>query len=221
MRAASRQFPQRRRLRQYQIRVKLRRTVGHLANAGLFTRRCCPLAVTCYSGDHGRGAEMILKISAGIDGLLASLKWTALVVALLLFAQWPLREFVQAYSREANDLGQWLFALFVAGSVTAATRADRHIAADGVAKNYTPRTRRSLRIFGIVFVLIPWTLFVAWSGWPVVRNSVAALERYQDTGNQGYFIIKAALLVMVALMLAQALCDLFAGTTAPEAKDPT
>ena len=164
---------------------------------------------------------MISKISAGIGGLLASLKWTSLVVALLLFAQWPLREFIQAYSREANDLGQWLFALFVAGSVTAATRADRHIAADGFAKNYAPRTRRRLRTFGIVFGLIPWALFVAWSGWPVVRNSVAALERYQDTGNQGYFIVKAALLIMVALMLVQAVCDLFADANGGKPKDPS
>ena len=152
-------------------------------------------------------------LDRGIGGLIGAVKWTALAVALLLFAQWPLREFVQAYSREANDLGQWLFALFVAGSVTAATRDNRHIAADSFAKGYLPRTRRILQIFGIVFGLIPWALFVAWSGWPVVRNSVVALERYQDTGNGGYFIVKAALLLLVALMLAQAICDLLAGRT--------
>lgn len=162
---------------------------------------------------------MIAKISAAIGNLLSGLKWSALVVALLLFAQWPLREFIQAYSREANDLGQWLFALFVAGSVTAATRADRHIAADGIAKNYAPRIRRRLQTFGIVFGLIPWALFVAWSGWPVVRNSAAALERYQDTGNPGYFIVKSALLVMVVLMLIQAVCDLYASATTMGSKD--
>jgi hypothetical protein len=30
-------------------------------------------------------------------------------LALLLFIQWPLREWVQAYSRQANDMGQILF----------------------------------------------------------------------------------------------------------------
>lgn len=36
-----------------------------------------------------------------------------LPVSLLLFLQWPLREWVQAYSREANDLAQALFAIYV------------------------------------------------------------------------------------------------------------
>ncbi len=155
---------------------------------------------------------MIKWLDRGVGGLIAGLKWTALVIALLLFVQWPLREWLQAYSREANDLGQCLFALFVAASVTAATRSHRHIAAESLAHSYSSRTRRRLQIFGIVFGLIPWALFVAWSGWPLVRNSVAALERFQDTGNDGYFIVKAALLLLVVTMLVQAICDLTSGS---------
>jgi hypothetical protein len=46
----------------------------------------------------------------------------ALVVplALLLFAQWPLRDGVQAYSRQANDAAQILFAVYAAVAITAA-----------------------------------------------------------------------------------------------------
>jgi TRAP-type mannitol/chloroaromatic compound transport system permease small subunit len=147
-------------------------------------------------------------LDSGIGRLITIIKWAALAVALLLFVQWPLREWIQAYSREANDIGQWLFALFVAASVTAATRSNRHIAADGLARGYSPGMRRGLQIFGIIFGVVPWALFVAWSGWPAVRNSVAQLERFQDTGNGGYFIVKVALLLLVVLMLAQAVCDL-------------
>ena len=157
---------------------------------------------------NGGCINMTSWLDRAIGRLIAGLKWMALVVALLLFAQWPLREWVHIYSREANDLGQWLFALFVAASVTAATRSHRHIAADSIAKDYSSTTRRRLQLFGIVFGLIPWALFVAWSGWPIVRNSIGQLERFQDTGNPGYFIVKMALLLLVALMLAQALCDL-------------
>jgi hypothetical protein len=49
----------------------------------------------------------------------------------------------QAYSREANDLGQWLFALYVAASVVlAATRAGRDLGTDAIARHYRPATRR-------------------------------------------------------------------------------
>ena len=45
-----------------------------------------------------------------------------LPVSVLLFLQWPLREWLQAYSREANDLAQVVFAVYVSVAITAATR---------------------------------------------------------------------------------------------------
>lgn len=152
---------------------------------------------------------MIDLLDRTINGLIAVVKWAALLVALLLFAQWPLRDWLQAYSREANDLGQCLFALFVAASVTAATRADRHIAADSLARAYGPSTRRRLAVVGIVLGLLPWALFVAYAGWSTVVRSVGVLERFQDTGNEGYFVVKLALLLLLALMILQAIVDLF------------
>jgi hypothetical protein len=75
-----------------------------------------------------------------LSSVLSCLKWLALPISLLLFLQWPLREYVHAYSREANDLGQWLFALYVAASVTAASRAGTHLATDALARHYTAAT---------------------------------------------------------------------------------
>ena len=46
----------------------------------------------------------------------------AVPLALLLFAQWPLRDVVQAYSRQTNDWAQILFAVYVAVAITAARR---------------------------------------------------------------------------------------------------
>ena len=58
------------------------------------------------------------RIVSSLDRLIAGVVslggLLALPVVLLLFLQWPLRDLVRAYSREANDLGQWLFALYVA-----------------------------------------------------------------------------------------------------------
>jgi TRAP-type C4-dicarboxylate transport system permease small subunit len=79
-----------------------------------------------------------------IAALLRSLQWLILPVVLLLFLQWPLRDLVRSHSREANDLGQWIFALYVAASVTAATRAHTHLAADAVARRYGLRIRAGL-----------------------------------------------------------------------------
>jgi TRAP-type C4-dicarboxylate transport system permease small subunit len=88
----------------------------------------------------------------GLDRLIgyvvAAAKWLALPLVILLFLQWPLRDLFRSYSREANDLGQVAFALFVAVSVTAATRAGTHLAADLLARRYAAPTRRRLNRIG-------------------------------------------------------------------------
>jgi TRAP-type C4-dicarboxylate transport system permease small subunit len=112
-------------------------------------------------------------LDRGVDAALRTLKWLAIPICLLLFLQWPLREYFRAYSREANDLGQWLFALFIAASVTAATRARTHLATDAVARRYPPRVRRWLSRLGGLVALAPWAVFIIVSASPLILASVA------------------------------------------------
>jgi TRAP-type mannitol/chloroaromatic compound transport system permease small subunit len=149
----------------------------------------------------------------GLDRLIgyivAAAKWLALPLITLLFLQWPLRDLFRSYSREANDLGQVVFALFVAVSITAATRAGTHLAADLLAQRYSARTRRRLKQVGAAVGLLPWALFVLIAGKSAVVQSVQHLESFQDSGNPGYFLIKVALWVMAAAVLGQSLVDIF------------
>ena len=147
-------------------------------------------------------------IDRGLGWMTAAGKWLALPVAVLLLAQWPLREWVQRYSRETNDMGQWMFALLIAVSVVAATRAHLHLATDILAAKWTPRTRRLWSAAGIVFGLLPWALFILWAALPMVWQSVAGFERFPDTGNPAYFVIKVALALLLVLVIAQAVRDL-------------
>jgi TRAP-type C4-dicarboxylate transport system permease small subunit len=63
-------------------------------------------------------------------------------LALLLCAQWPLRDWLHAYSRKANDLVQLVFGIYVSVGITAATRAHFHLTPDVVARRYPARVRR-------------------------------------------------------------------------------
>jgi TRAP-type mannitol/chloroaromatic compound transport system permease small subunit len=144
-----------------------------------------------------------------IGQIVAAAKWLALPLIVLLFLQWPLRELLGSYSREANDLGQVAFALFVAVSVTAATRAGTHLAADLLARRYSARTRRRLDQAGSAIGLLPWALFVLIAGKSTVLSSLRDLESFQDSGNPGYFLVRLALWLMAALILGQSLVDIF------------
>lgn len=124
----------------------------------------------------------------------------ALPLALLLAAQWPLRELVHAYSRQANDLAQILFALYVAVAVTAASAAGRHLSS---ANGGLPRQR--WRAGALLACVGPWSLFMLWSFTGPAFESARLLERFSETLNPGFFAIKLALLLLVVLVLAEAL----------------
>jgi hypothetical protein len=75
----------------------------------------------------GRKVGLIRSLDRAVAAIVALGRWLVIPVVLLLFLQWPLRDLVRAYSRQANDVGQWTFALVVAVAVTAATRPPARI----------------------------------------------------------------------------------------------
>ena len=144
-----------------------------------------------------------------IGAVTASALVLVLPLSLLLFLQWPLRDLVQAYSREANDLAQWLFALYVSVAITYATRQRSHLAADALARNFPLARRARLYRLAMVFVLVPWSVFMLWAVAPMVWQSALQMERFAETYNPGYFIVKSAVGLLALLVLLQAIIDLF------------
>jgi TRAP-type mannitol/chloroaromatic compound transport system permease small subunit len=153
-------------------------------------------------------APLFVALDILVEKILAWSKWLILPIVVLLFLQWPLRDIFRAYSREANDLGQWIFALYVAASFTSATRARTHLCADQVAQNYPEHVRVALLQAGIVVGLMPWALFVLIAARNIVASSIAGLEAFPDTANFGYFIVKASTWLLAGLVLAQGFVDL-------------
>jgi TRAP-type C4-dicarboxylate transport system permease small subunit len=135
----------------------------------------------------------------------------ALPLSLLLFLQWPLREVVQAYSREANDLAQIIFALYMSVAITAATREHAHIAVDAFARHYPPRAKRWLMRIGALVAVVPWACFVLHAAWPDIAQSTRLREAFPETFNPGYFLLKVALGLLAFLVLLQALLSLLIG----------
>jgi TRAP-type mannitol/chloroaromatic compound transport system permease small subunit len=151
---------------------------------------------------------MLARFDRFIGLILNTAQWLALPLVLLLFLQWPLRDAIRCCSREANDLGQIVFALFVAFSVTAATRAGTHLAADALAQRYSRRVRHHIRQFGALFGLVPWALFVLIASKSEVLGSLRIFEAFPDTANPGYFVIKLSVWIVALMILAQAVVDI-------------
>lgn len=143
-----------------------------------------------------------------LGAILASLAWLVIPIALLLFMQWPLRDVIQSYSREANDLGQWIYALLMASAVTAATRARTHISTDALARSYSTAWRQRLNRLSVLVGVLPWAVFVVYAGGKAALISAEQGERFADTNNPFYFVIKLAAIGLAILMVIQAVIDL-------------
>ncbi len=143
-----------------------------------------------------------------VTGIVRGAAVLVLPVSLLLFLQWPLRDLVHAGSREANDLAQILFALYVSVALTAATRDGSHLAADMLARRYRPWVRDWLWKASCLLIAIPAALFVLWTGTRGAWSSMLQLEHFPETMNPGYFLIRLAAMLLALLVLVQAILDL-------------
>ncbi len=150
---------------------------------------------------------VLRRIDRCVSATLALGRALVLPVSLLLFLQWPLRDVVHAFSNEANDLAQWLFALYVSLALTFATREGTHLAADALAQRYSATTRSLIRRWAALLFIVPWSLFVLIAGAPTAWRSVIALEEFPETYDPFYFVIKASTCLLALLMLLQALLD--------------
>lgn len=116
----------------------------------------------------------------------------ALLVVLLLFLQWPLRDGWGTGSSQANDLAQVLFALYVAVALRHADRRGAHL----VSRPDLKHAGRAAVGDVCVHQRRPHGVAVG-----------AGLESFPETANPGYFAIKLALL----LLALQALAELWRG----------
>ena len=151
---------------------------------------------------------MVRLLQRALDRLTAAVAWGVLPLGALLCAQWPLRDLVAAGSRQANDLAQWTFALYVAIAIRHATHRRAHIAADAWAAGYAPGTRAALRRWGQAACLLPWTLFVLVDGAAPVWRSIVGLEAFPETLNPLYFVVKASAWLLALLLALEALLAL-------------
>jgi TRAP-type mannitol/chloroaromatic compound transport system permease small subunit len=160
-------------------------------------------------------------LGRALDWMVAAIirvgQYLVLPLGLLLFLQWPLRDLVAMYSREANDLAQCLFALYVSIAITCATRRRAHLATDVFAQRYSRRVQTLLLRLGAACILVPWSSFILYAAWPMAAQSVRQLEAFPETYNPGYFILKIALVLAALLVLLQALREATGGGSPDQA----
>jgi TRAP-type C4-dicarboxylate transport system permease small subunit len=166
--------------------------------------------------DPLRSRAVHVALARALDRATRLVAWLVLPLAALLFLQWPLRDLVGAWSRQANDVAQWIFALYVAFAVRAATRAHAHMATSLALPGPRPRWRRVLDRCGEAVLVLPWAIFVLVSGAAPTWRSVVGLEAFSDTFDPLYFVIRVSAWLLALGVLLEALLALTAPVDPPE-----
>lgn len=135
-------------------------------------------------------------------------------LAVMLFLQWPLRAWIQNYSREVNDLGQIIFAFYVAVAVFAASRAGCHLAA-GIRPAGDPSNPKPWQAWFLFLCVVPWALFMLWASIGTISQSVMGLERFAETLTPGYFLIQLAMGFLLLLVLAAGVASVWRAARKP------
>ena len=134
----------------YLMRVAVR-AARRAVPRDFFRRRAGQLSCRAHLPSSGKsvvtgGQRMSLEgVDRVIGWLVAAAKWLALPLIVLLFLQWPLRESCAAVRARPTISARSRLRCSSRCSVTAATRAHTHLAADRVAQHYSERTRRGWR----------------------------------------------------------------------------
>ncbi|MEO4002173.1 TRAP transporter small permease subunit [Mesorhizobium sp. CAU 1732] len=100
---------------------------------------------------------------------------------------------------------QWhFFATGIALSIPYALSHDRHIRVDILSAKFRPRTTSWIEFYGILFLLLPYCVFVLWFSYAFVRNSFVMSEISLAPGGIPYRWIIKMFLPLSFLLLALA-----------------
>lgn len=158
----------------------------------------------------------------------------AAAITVLLFAQWPLREWAGGGALLANDTAQALFALYVAVAVAWASERGTQLSLAGHATaspagtvsgslaaqpaqaqaqaqpQPTPPNPASdatepappirWRQAGAALAPLPWCLWVLATSVQPAWFALMQTERFPDSANPGYFLIKLAVPLLAGLL---------------------
>ena len=134
-------------------------------------------------------------MTKAINVLVITVKSLSVAVALMLLLQWPLRVWIGHGSVEANDIGQWIFALYVAFAIGFTTQKNRHFTLGLVGQ-----FKKKQLLIDFLFIslgLIPWSFVILIFAIPKALDSILIQELFPETFNPYYWIIRTSIVIMI------------------------
>jgi TRAP-type mannitol/chloroaromatic compound transport system permease small subunit len=153
-------------------------------------------AIDTVSGGIGRAASWLVVIMVLIGAFNAIARYLGRFLG------------VHLSSNTWLELQWYLFSLIFLLGAAYVLREDRHVRVDVLFGRLSARAQAVINVLGTLLLLVPFSAFVLWVSWPIVRSSWRIREMSPDPGGLPRYPLKAMILICFALLLLQAVAEL-------------
>ena len=135
--------------------------------------------------------------------------FTAVILALLVLLvvyDATMRYLFSAGSTALQELEWHFFDVVILLSIAYTMRMGAHVRVDIFYDRFSPKTKRLVNIFSILFFILPFSLLIVYIGYGFVEVSFLQNEASSDPGGLQYrWIVKSLILVAFVLLALEAI----------------
>lgn len=147
----------------------------------------------------------ITKVEAFIDWSGRTVSWLSLFLVLVTFVVVVLRYAFDSGSIALQETTTYLHASVFLIGMAYTLQQDAHVRVDIFYANFSQQTKAWVDLFGALFLLLPFMLFITWVSWQYITDSWSVLESSREAGGlSGVFLLKSLILAMTLLLSLQA-----------------
>ena len=152
---------------------------------------------------------MLNKILASIESFIdwsgRSVSWLSLFLVLITFTVVVLRYVFDSGSIALQEVSTYLHASIFLIGMAYTMQQNAHVRVDIFYAQFSKQTKAWVDLFGAVFLLLPFMLFISWISWSYILDSWSVFEGSREAGGlPGVFLLKSLILIMTFLLSLQA-----------------
>ena len=149
--------------------------------------------------------QTLAGIESFIDWTGRTVSWLSLFLVLVTFTVVVLRYAFDSGSIALQEVSTYLHATIFLAGMAYTLQQDAHVRVDIFYTRFSKQTKAWVDLFGALFLLLPFMLFVSWISWIYIADSWSVFEGSREAGGlPGVFLLKSLILVMTTLLSLQA-----------------
>ena len=149
-------------------------------------------------------SKTLASIESFIDWSGRTVSWLSLLLVLVTFTVVVLRYVFDSGSIALQEVTTYLHATIFLVGMAYTLQQDAHVRVDIFYARCSRQSKAWIDLFGALFLLLPFMLFISWISWLYIADSWSVLEGSREAGGlPGVFLLKSLILVMAILLSLQ------------------